>query len=308
MKKHKHIRDKIYMERERTMEKEKAIVNMYEWDLNYYYDQYFLSGRGDNHPRLGKNFRLGRTSSLIRHELKDDILIYETRNTIYHCPLKYVSRMDCLNLDEWTRGKLIERLNLLKEDNKAKTDNEELFRIMVVARGLDLDPDLSDEFTRHLLEVSSKGQEEIKAKNDAEKLRMMKAVENYEDALYIEIRRPREAEILAYNIEGHKGTMEGISSPKMFSQSLIYEYRNWSKVDDDFYFEFRYTVDDEGDGTMFPYGWSSNIKTVMVKNVGEESLKMEEEIIMPGETIEVKREMFAMLRIQSCFEEDDDRL
>ena len=47
-----------------------------------------LSGTADVHPRLGRNVYVATTSTLVKASLEEDVLIYETRNTVYHCPLK----------------------------------------------------------------------------------------------------------------------------------------------------------------------------------------------------------------------------
>lgn len=68
----------------------KATVNMTNWELYVCEEHYILSGTADNHPALGKNTYVSRTSSLVDYTFTDDVLIYETRNTIYVCPLKYM--------------------------------------------------------------------------------------------------------------------------------------------------------------------------------------------------------------------------
>ena len=71
---------------------EKAIVNMTQWSVYVYNEVYNLSGIADNHPKLGKETFVSYTSKLIRSEVVDDVLTYETKNTIYVCPLKFMNR------------------------------------------------------------------------------------------------------------------------------------------------------------------------------------------------------------------------
>ena len=53
----------------------KATVNMTNWELYVYEEQYSLSGIADNHPSLGKNTYVSKTSSLINYIFIDDVLL-----------------------------------------------------------------------------------------------------------------------------------------------------------------------------------------------------------------------------------------
>ena len=65
-------------------------VTMRNWEPYVYDGEYNLSGTADVHPRLGRNVYVATTSTLVKASLEEDVLIYETRNTVYHCPLKYM--------------------------------------------------------------------------------------------------------------------------------------------------------------------------------------------------------------------------
>ena len=67
---------------------EKAKVTMRNWEPYVYDGEYNLSGTADVHPRLGRNVYVATTSTLVKASLEEDVLIYETRNTVYHCPLR----------------------------------------------------------------------------------------------------------------------------------------------------------------------------------------------------------------------------
>lgn len=69
---------------------EKAKVTMRNWEPYVYDGEYNLSGTADVHPRLGRNVYVATTSTLVKASLEEDVLIYETRNTVYYCPLKYM--------------------------------------------------------------------------------------------------------------------------------------------------------------------------------------------------------------------------
>lgn len=65
----------------------------------------------DDHPKLGKKAYVRRTSSLIEYRLENDILIYETRNSIYICPLKYMSIRPYRGVGVEYKSELISRVN-----------------------------------------------------------------------------------------------------------------------------------------------------------------------------------------------------
>lgn len=68
----------------------KEIVNMHKWELYIEGERYNLRGYADKHPRLGEDVYIERTTSVQKYELEEDVLVYETRNTVYVCPLKYM--------------------------------------------------------------------------------------------------------------------------------------------------------------------------------------------------------------------------
>ena len=70
---------------------EKQVVNMSNWELNIYDGEFNLEGVGDYHPRLGKDAYISYTTKVEKCYLEEDVLGYETKNTIYLCPLKYMS-------------------------------------------------------------------------------------------------------------------------------------------------------------------------------------------------------------------------
>ena len=81
----------------------KAKVTMRNWEPYVYDGEYNLSGTADVHPRLGRNVYVATTSTLVKASLEEDVLIYETRNTVYHCPLKYLGK--CTGPDHCRGGK-----------------------------------------------------------------------------------------------------------------------------------------------------------------------------------------------------------
>lgn len=77
----------------------KPIVNMKNWELYVYKGIYNLSGTADKHPKLGKNVYISCTSYLLDSLFDNNVLTYETLNTIYICPLKYITTHPCDDID-----------------------------------------------------------------------------------------------------------------------------------------------------------------------------------------------------------------
>ena len=152
---------------------EKATVKMKNWELSIMRGRCNLSGIADNHPRLGKDAYIGHTSYLVKYTLEDDILTYETRNTIYICPLKYIAEAD-----EGAKE------GILKEYYENLEAEERLSELMMIGR-IEIEEE-NKKKEEHLLEVAKK----------------------YEDCIYIEMKRIKDGDKLAYNIGGKAGFIE----------------------------------------------------------------------------------------------------
>lgn len=77
---------------------EKPTVNMRNWELYVYHEECSLSGTAGDHPNLGKDVYISHTSKMVESILEADVLLYETRNTVYLCPLKYMTQYPYTNV------------------------------------------------------------------------------------------------------------------------------------------------------------------------------------------------------------------
>lgn len=77
--------------RKKIIGKKDTIV-LKDWELYVYEGEYTLSGDAEGHPELGIKGYLTHTADLVEARLEDDVLIYDTVDKIYHCPLKYMER------------------------------------------------------------------------------------------------------------------------------------------------------------------------------------------------------------------------
>ena len=133
---------------------DKAIVNMYNWELYIYEEVYNLSGIAEDHPRLGKNVYVRYTSTLQNYSFEEDILTYETRNTIYKCPLKYMYTKPYGNVTPDYKKELMSR--------DEASDNI-LDQIIAASARLSLGMELDHEFVQHILQVTEIGKAELEA-------------------------------------------------------------------------------------------------------------------------------------------------
>lgn len=140
---------------------EKAKVTMRNWEPYVYDGEYNLSGTADVHPRLGRNVYVATTSTLVKASLEEDVLIYETRNTVYHCPLKYMMVSPYENVVQEYREELA----------RLDTSENALDRIIAAAAKMSLgEPeDTADEMVRKIRALQETGQQEIDEAGDGTK-------------------------------------------------------------------------------------------------------------------------------------------
>lgn len=252
---------------------EKAKVTMRNWEPYVYDGEYNLSGTADVHPRLGRNVYVATTSTLIKASLEEDALIYETRNTIYCCPLKYMRVSPYGNVVQEYREELLH----------LDTSENALDRIIAAAAKISLgEPeDTTDEMVRKIRTLQKTGQQEMAQMEEQEKQHLLENAGKYEDCVYIEVSSVHSGSKLAY----HLGDAVGIVKPRvhsgMFQDSVL--YMKYATEEDPCALDFRYFPKGFGD-VMETYSWSDNIKQAVIKNQKGHSLNFNGEEIAPGET------------------------
>ena len=252
-----------------TKTTEKAKVTMRNWQVYVYDGRYNLSGTADEHPRLGKNTYVAQTSSLLASSVEDDVLIYETCNTIYLCPLKYMT----LHPYGSVIPEYLEELTHLGEHSEEMVDKV----ISVAARiALSRKEDAADPMVQKVRALQETGQEEIHEKKEQDDRHLMEIAGQYEDCIYIEVSSISHGNTLAYHLGDLTGTVEPTVHIGMFQDSVFYT-DSASKMD------FRYFPKGVGN-TMETYAWSVNIKRAVIKNQKSQTLYFNGEEIAPGET------------------------
>lgn len=245
---------------------------MSEWELRVFDDEYNLSGIVDKHPKLGKNTYMHFTSTLKMYSFEEDVLTYETENTIYKCPLKYINTKPYRNVIPGYKEELTKR--------NEKSDSI-LDKIIAAAAKISLDVDLDDEFVIHILNLSEVGKVELEAIRKAEEERLIEIAKQYDDCVYVEVSNIDYGDKLAYHIGETCGTVESTVNSGLFQDSILYiKYR---QNEDDTAFDFRYFPKEDGT-CMETHSWSDNIKQAVIKNICPFPIQFNGEEIMPEET------------------------
>lgn len=251
----------------------KATVNMTNWQLYVYNDDYSLSGTADRHPSLGKSTYISRTSPLVSYQFDDDVLTYETQNTIYVCPLKYMRTYPY-------RGIVADYIKELTH----RGDKSEciLDKIIAATAKLSISETQNDVFLNHIIELQKRGQIEIESMMRQEEQRLIELARNYEDCVYIEVSNVGSGSLLAYHLGDYTGVVQPELHSGMFQDSVL--YMKYESEDDPCSLDFRYFPQGLQD-IMETYSWSDNIKRAVIKNDTGYSLKFNRIDISMGETV-----------------------
>lgn len=237
------------------------IINMSRWMIHTYKDWIYLSGIADNHPKLGINAYVSQTSEIKEVvSYKDNILKVKTHNSIYVCPIKYLSKRFVKND--------IPNINTIKP---------ELYKVILLVNKL-ADKDIMDDSKQRYLNMIDLGEEELKQKKEEDNTRLISIVKDKENSIYLEVSNISYGNTLAYNINGETGVIEPEIHVGMFQDSILYMLEN--KVD------FRYFPK----GTLMEiYSWSDNIERVIIKNIKKYDIKVDEQLIKAGDTVEINK-------------------
>lgn len=246
----------------------KQIVNMSNWELNIYDNEYSIEGVADYHPRLGKDAYISYTTKVEKCYLDEDILGYETKNTIYLCPLKYMSTNPY--------GSVV---TSSKEELMKRADESEflLDKIIAASAYIAMDKAEENEFAKHIVKLQKVGQEELKNKENEENKRLIEIVKGYEDAVYIEVSQISTGSVMAYHIGDCVGVVQPEIHAGMVQNSILY----LKQIKEDCTLDFRYFP--SGNLTMETYSWSDTIKSVVIRNVKNETIKFNTTNIESGE-------------------------
>ena len=250
---------------------EKAIVNMSNWELYVFEGRYNLSGTADYHPSLGKNAYIAQTSTLQKYSFEEDVLTYETRNTIYICPIKYMHTKPYGNVVTKYKKKLAK----LDEESDSMLD-----KIIAASAKLSLGRKKDDKFVAYIQNLTKVGKAELRAIKRADDRRVIQIAKNYDDCIYIEVSNVAAGDKLAYHIGDSCGTVEPEVHKEVFRDSVIYMKHSQKG---DIALDFGYLPIGLED-SMETCSWSDNIKQAVIKNMRDYYINFNGQGIAPGET------------------------
>lgn len=261
---------------------EKPVVNMSNWQLFVHNNEYNLSGTADHHPSLGNNVYVAQTSSLAGSRMENDVLIYETRNTVYRCPLKYMTPHPYAN---------VVREYIQELSHRGDASDSVLDRIISVSAKLALKIEDDELLLVKVRELMVIGQQEIADAEKAEDERLINIVCEYENSIYIEVSNAECGDKLAYHI----GELTGIVKPRlhsgMFQDSVLYtDFCKCSGNENRVIIDFRYFPSWFG-YEMETYRWSPEIRQAIIKNVMNHCVNFNKNEIKPGEMKIFKQRM-----------------
>lgn len=251
---------------------EKQVVNLSNWELNIYDNEYNLEGVGDYHPRLGKDAYISYTSKVEKCYLENDVLGYETKNTIYLCPLKYMTTNPYGNVTLFNKEELTHR---------ADESDFCLNKIIAASAYIALGKAAENEFASYIAELQKVGQAELKEKQNKENKRLIEVAKEYNNSIYIEVSQVSTGSVMAY----HMGDSVGVIQPEIHAgmiQDSIHYIESIREGNSEFEIDFRYFPN--SNCTIETYSWSDTIENVVIKNAKNETIKFNTTNIEPGET------------------------
>lgn len=261
---------------------EKQVVNMTNWQLFVHNNEYNLSGTAEHHPSLGNNVYVAQTSSLVDSWMEDDVLTYETRNTIYRCPLKYLTPHPYTNVVE----EYIQELS-----HRGDASENVLDKIISVSAKLALKIEDDEPLLVKIRELMIIGQKEIAKAEKAEDERLISIAKNYEDCIYMEASNVECGDKISYHIGELTGTVKPSLHSGMFQDSVLYiAYVKQDGEKSSIIFDFRYFPSWYG-YEMETYRWSPEIRQAVIKNVTNHCIDFNNNEIKPGEMKIFKQRM-----------------
>lgn len=263
-------------------------VVMRNWELYFYGGQYNLSGFADEHHRLGKRVHITYTTSVVDYKLEDDVLIYETENTIYRCPLKYMTNNPYGNVVSKYKKQLVNRAN--EKSNildriiavaaliALKNDDEDL----ECEKGIRKEHSSENQLFEHITTLQVDGFREMLDIENQFHEHLIAMAKKYEDCIYMELSNINRGDKLAYNIGGCTGVIKPSVHVGMFQDSVLYmQYEENEKTPG---LDFRYFPKGLFLDMVETYSWSDNILNVVIKNDTTKTIYFNGEMIERDET------------------------
>ncbi len=273
------------------MGKESTLI--LDWVLYVYDENYYLAGTCENHPIFGKNSYIRETSSLVNYKFQDDVLTFETLNTIYIAPIKY------MDIKPYNRKRLS---TIIDDVHRTEIFQSSLDEIISASAKMTIEylnknpgyrekeiheadfPEFkadysADDFLNYIKSLQEIGQKELREKQEAEENRLIEIAKKYEDCIYLEVSNIEAGDVLAFHIGDNTGVIYPYVNVGTFQDSVLYtpESCEYSET----VIDFRYWPRPH---MIETYSWSDNIKQAVIKNEYKKDILFNDQTISPGET------------------------
>lgn len=246
----------------------KPKVLMYQWIVYVYQGRYEVNGIDESHPKLGEYIYITYTTNRQNAYIENEILYFETKNTMYVCPLKHLNTTNpfsCVAPD------YLEELAAMQSDDCVDKIIKSLAEIALV-KHTDKKIDYS-EYTLYLIDISKNAKTEYLKNKNKYNNTLMKKAKAYKNCIYLEIKNIDNGNLLAYHIGKELGVVEPYIHSGMFQDSILYTKPN--------IVDFRYFPHYN---SLETYSWSDNIEVAVIKNLTDDIISFNNVDIEPNET------------------------
>lgn len=248
-----------------------------DWCVYEYYGEYKIRGLVDYVPEYGRYVKLNISLKEFAHNITDDVLVCETEENRYVCPLKY---FDIRYNYNYIDGAYVKKLK-----DKMKKSGSEMDALALATAELVLDKHKST-YTKHILKLAEEGRKELELEDSAFRQNLIDQAKEYDNSIYIAWYNVDDTNMLAY----HLGDELGIVTPELhvgtIQDSVL--YTKYPDKQDDVKLDFRYFP--RGFSTYTTYLWSENITHAVIKNCMEWNITFNGRVIAPGEVVVIPRE------------------
>lgn len=272
---------------------EKRIMHMQAWELHKDIfaeeenlvdgNDYFLLGITYEYPDTCGMVGFQTTVPVVSYSVEEDVLTYETEDTIYICPFSCMAE----NPYATWETECLEELEELVKEPKNELDCI-LYASVLQAYEAPL-ASSGNELVDWVREWMERNRQERLAKIAQEEQRVFEQLKDKENYIYIAF-----SQVCENKLFYHIGEKSGVAQPLTYWRSgnenrelyLLYEENSFSRS-----LDFRYvTLIRDVEMEIKTYNWTADIQRAIIKNATEnKAIRFNGEVILPGETKEFTR-------------------
>lgn len=231
-----------------------SIIELRNWTMYVIKNKLVLSGLADEHPKLGRNVELAKTSAVLSiEEDKSFIMTCRTLNSVYRLnwayanltPREFLSEPSTLECAETVRDKYITYLQLVKSKNK-KIDE-------------------LNAFLQSYMKVIAEGRKNLENYIDELDSQLVYNARKYNNCIYMSISSISKGNNIAYNIKGETGIINPSDNEGYYVSTVEYKKLEKSGLN----IHLGYFI---GDGCIDIYNISEDIENVVIHNNKKQEL------------------------------------